>query len=366
MALTKKEKELRQAVLLIEKNNGHAQREGYLRCVKCGKTLSTANDNFYLSSNVLHDGNEAWTKDRPKKSDKKDTVLKYSMRNYVPYCKSCVKQNIDMGDHQTVLDALYMLNRPFINLVFFNTLAEKGMEHRTHESQFGNYLKNLALNFSHLSFKDSEEYENQDDEEVTSTAHEGTIKLSKKAKKLLVEEWGFGHKDEEYQYLDTEMRKLVRSFDCDNHGKKIIMQDVCWLNLDIQVKRLKNEDVTKLLEARTKLMTSGKLNPSSVNSDSELLTIDMLIKKYENDRPIPKADPLWEDVDGIKRYIRIFFLGHLCAMMGLKNKYAKEYEAEMAMYTVKLDEDEDEDEDILSVNEEIMKELDSITEDGDE
>ena len=63
-------------------------------------------------------------------------------------------------------------------------------------------------------------------------------------------------------------------------------------------------------------------------------TFGTLIQKWENERPIPQPDPEFEDVDGIRRYVGAYFLGHLCKMMGIKNRYSAIYEEEMAKYTV--------------------------------
>ena len=73
------------------------------------------------------------------------------------------------------------------------------------------------------------------------------------------------------------------------------------------------------------------------------LTFGTLIKKWENEEPIPEPDPEWADVDGIGKYIRIWFLGHLCKMLGIENEFSKEYEAEMAKFRVELPEDVFED-----------------------
>ena len=53
------------------------------------------------------------------------------------------------------------------------------------------------------------------------------------------------------------------------------------------------------------------------------------IRLYENSKPIPEPDPELQDVDGIIKYISIWFLGHLCKMLGIKNTYCKLYEQEL-------------------------------------
>ena len=49
--------------------------------------------------------------------------------------------------------------------------------------------------------------------------------------------------------------------------------------------------------------------------------------------------------DGIVKYISIWFLGHLCKMLGIKNAYCKMYERELEKMRIEnpeLDEEDDE------------------------
>ena len=70
------------------------------------------------------------------------------------------------------------------------------------------------------------------------------------------------------------------------------------------------------------LLGSANLKPVQ-NNDNALAdsqSFGTLIKKFEEEKPIPEPDPEWKDVDGIVKYITVYFLGHLCKMIGIKNK----------------------------------------------
>ena len=71
------------------------------------------------------------------------------------------------------------------------------------------------------------------------------------------------------------------------------------------------------------------------------------IRKWENTKPIPEPDPELKDVDGIVRYITVWFLGHLCKMLGIKNTYCKLYEDEIAKMRIERPEYEDEDDETM-------------------
>lgn len=74
------------------------------------------------------------------------------------------------------------------------------------------------------------------------------------------------------------------------------------------------------------------------------------VRKWENQRPIPEPDPELKDVDGIIRYISIWFLGHLCKMLGIKNAYCKLYEDELAKMRIERPEYEDDDDETMFNN----------------
>ena len=64
----------------------------------------------------------------------------------------------------------------------------------------------------------------------------------------------------------------------------------------------------------------------------------------EEERPLPKIDPDLEDVDKIGLYIDSFFKGHICKVLGIKNRFFNIYENVMKKYTVsspQYDEEED-------------------------
>lgn len=68
-----------------------------------------------------------------------------------------------------------------------------------------------------------------------------------------------------------------------------------------------------------------------------------MIKNFEEHDPIPEPLPEWQDVDGIAKNITVYFLGHLCKMLGIKNRYSDLYEAEMDKYKAEVPVDDDAD-----------------------
>ena len=86
----------------------------------------------------------------------------------------------------------------------------------------------------------------------------------------------------------------------------------------------------------TDLLSSANLLPRQNvgNAATDSLTFGQLIEKWEQEEPIPEASEEFKDIDGIVKYIDVFFKGHLAKMMGLKNGYSHQYDNYMKQYTV--------------------------------
>lgn len=98
------------------------------------------------------------------------------------------------------------------------------------------------------------------------------------------------------------------------------------------------------------LISAANLKPATKKveekPENDILSFGTGIREWENDKPIPEVDPAFADVDGITKYISVWFLGHLCHMLKIKNSYSKLYEDEIARlrverpeYTAEDDED---------------------------
>ena len=67
----------------------------------------------------------------------------------------------------------------------------------------------------------------------------------------------------------------------------------------------------------------------------------------EEEEPIPEADEEFQDVDGIRKYISVWFFGHLCKMLGVENKYSYLYDQEIERLKVERPEYEGEDDEAI-------------------
>ena len=249
-------------------------------------------------------------------------------------CKNCVKQLIDEKGFDGVLLVLRAMNKPFLQSIW--------------NGNWNDYIKMISsLNqYKHLTFNDSELTGDKikfiprvkmDEEEIDE--FDDDIEQYE-------EKWGRGFTLEEYRFLENEYQKLITHYKCDSYAMEILFQEIAQLRLTIKKAREDNKPVDKELKTLQDLLGSANIKPVQETGANapEQATFGTLIKKYENERPIPEPDEAWKDVDGIRKYISIWFFGHLCRMLGIKNDYYQEYEKEMNKYKVELNEiREDED-----------------------
>lgn len=195
--------------------------------------------------------------------------------------------------------------------------------------------------------------------ESTETISKEDVEISEE----VIAFWGPGYSPEMYEALEQRrsywMSKLPET-DIDI-GTEAIIRQICSLELDINRDRAAGRTVDKSITALNTLLGSASLKPTQ-KKDTTDASIDntpfgVWIQRWENQRPIPEPDPELEDVDGIVRYISIWYFGHLCKMLGIKNSYCKLYEDELAKMRIERPEYDDEDDetmfnDIFGTNEE--------------
>lgn len=156
--------------------------------------------------------------------------------------------------------------------------------------------------------------------------------------------------EEDYEFLTSRYEVYTNAYECDTPVMDELLCQAALESLEIQHKRGRGEDVSKNLKNLQELLGSANIKPNQETgaNATEQATFGLLIKKWENEEPVPEPDEEWRDVDGIGKYIRVWFLGHLCKMMGVQSEYSKEYEDEMTRLRVQMplglrDEDEDDD-----------------------
>lgn len=258
-------------------------------------------------------------------------------------CKGCLESLvIDFNNPNNVFDVMRMIDRPFL-------IQEYEGAKESEKNSFREYMRRLAMRQNReLNFSDSItenlnlKVTNKSNLNSTNILDEDD-QITDDELKELIHFFGRGFKTEDYIWLQNEYADFLNRYECDSKGMELLIKEICLQQLDIQNRRAIGEKVDAQLKTLQDLLGSSNLKPVQETGANavEQESFGTLIKKFEREKPIPEADPLWKDVDGIGKYIKTFFFGHMARALGIENKYQDEYQNEINKYTVEHSDEED-------------------------
>ena len=173
------------------------------------------------------------------------------------------------------------------------------------------------------------------DEQMDDSDEEKMDESKSEIDEELIHRFGPGFKPEEYDYLQTQYEDWLECYACDTKIQEELFKNICLAQLNIyKAQRSEGGDIAKATKAFNDLVLMANIAPKQQkNLLTEADTFGTLIERWEKEEPIPEPDPVWADVDGIKRYISTWFFGHLCKMFKKENDWAQMYEEELSPYT---------------------------------
>lgn len=264
----------------------------------------------------------------------------YKSTHQLPFCKNCVDNEFERllkRFNYEVDKSIYYLCMKIDMPFYINVLegAKKEVE-KTNGKLNRIYITKIN------SFRDKNGYGDSflDGEQLSS--HQITLsdESNKELDKDLVKFWGQGFNSFEYEYLQDFFEDFVNNYECDSPTQILLFKNAAKTQLNAD-KALSDNNISlynSLMKTLSSILGDSNIKPNQESgaNAAEQATFGTLLKKWENEEPVPEPDEEWKDVDGIGKYIRIWFLGHLCKMMGITNDYSKEYEEEMAKLRVNL------------------------------
>lgn len=344
-------------------------------CSKCGRTFTKLGGNFYKSYADLYKGRQylPYCKDCTERlyvtyfnecNDKK-TAMRQLCRKLDMYWNEKLFDSIDIQTTNTTIVSTYVVRLTHIKyagLSYDDTLREEGALW-----VWPTDYKDLAYAERKSAEKEAEarirEVEERAAEEIEAAkrAAEEAIKSAEPEPEEeepvpedVIAFWGAGYTASMYNELEQRKQYYMSSFPDGSEndvGLLSVIRQICALELDINRDRAAGKDVSKSVTTHNTLLGAAGLKPiqkdDGVDAAFEKTPFGVWIERWESKRPIPDPDPEFEDVDGIVRYITIWFLGHLCKMLGIRNSYCKLYEDEIARLRVERPEYEEEDDETL-------------------
>lgn len=271
--------------------------------------------------------------------------------NRLPICRSCINDLYTVFSNQ--YDNYHDVYRRICmlwDIYYDDAIADMAYKESDANHKMTKYIGKISriIEYQRKTYADTIR---KDVNERESSSFTGLSSDAKDViKKKSIEFWGEGFSTEDYKFLDKTLKHWKEQVECDTPSKTALLKRICFNELQTRKALLNGDSTYKLTDELNKILDSAKLQPKQekVEVMSDTHTLGTMIKKWEDDegKPIPKVLPEFEDVDGIRKYLSVWFYGHLCKMIGRKNKWSKMYDEEIAKFTVTKPEYNSDDDDI--------------------
>lgn len=166
----------------------------------------------------------------------------------------------------------------------------------------------------------------------------GDLDEEQQIDKATIRFWGPGLPVDMYIELNDRYEYWLSKYPEDtilDAGEEAILRQICNIEVEINRDRATGKSIDKNISALNNLLGSANLKPTQKKeAENIFVPFGVEIANFEREDPIIDPDPEFDDVDGIRKNITTWFLGHLAKMGGIKNAYIKEYEDEMKKYTI--------------------------------
>lgn len=310
-------------------------------CYKCGTQYSRLKGYFPVNYSALYKG-----------------------VGYIPVCKSCIDKMYDgyLAQCNDQRHAVRQVCRK-LDLYWSENVYDVVSRKSTTRTMMTQYIAKInSITYAGKSYDDTlseegtlwgftnAEQEVEKAEPIDDEVPDENIDIPED----IVTFWGKGYSNEMYEILEEKFAYYKKNLPPNtkiNIGVERLLRQVCIMEAKVDKDSAAGKSVEKTVETYAKLLGDLNLKPAQqkddTNSSIENTPFGVWIRRWENQRPIPEPDPELKDVDGIIRYISIWFLGHLCKMLNIKNSYCKLYEDEMAKRRIERPEYEDEDDETM-------------------
>jgi transcription elongation factor Elf1 len=294
-------------------------------CSVCGKKYLKQKDNFPASQSPLYFGNN----------------------KFLNICNNCfdnifIQYSNMLGDEDKAIERICMK----YDIYFNDSLCESSKKISADRSRIKTYVSRANLQQYAGRTYDTTLSERESDaittlEEFNEVKEGSDSKVTANTIKL----WGFGFSLEDYEFLNNQFSDWKAKCVIDGKARESLVRELCIIKLQQNKSLLANKiDLyDKLTGTYQKVLVNANLQPKQEDANEKAgeKPMGVMIEMFEKERPVPEPLDEWRDVDGIIRFITIYFLGHLCKMLNIKNKYSKLYEDEMQKYRVEIPELED-------------------------
>lgn len=309
-------------------------------CTRCTRSFTNQKGNFPSSQSPMYRENGG----------------------YLPICRHCVEEMFAhykevLGDEKAAIRRICLKFDIYWNDKVYHMINKSS----TTSSRVLSYIsKSNLMQFVGKTFDDTLDEEGGIGPSIVVLS-DGEEDIEQQPDTIVIpsdiaEFWGQGFAPNFYMELERRFKYWVG--DTDRYSMDVsdcaVIRQICILEVTIARDTAQGKAIDKHVNSLNNLLGSANLKPvqkrqsEGLDSATEGTPFGVWIRKIENTRPISEPDPELKDVDGVIKYISVWFLGHLCKMLKKDNAYSRLYEEEMEKLRVSRPEYEGEDEeDIL-------------------
>lgn len=282
------------------------------QCTCCGKELPLTE--FYKSQSKL-----------------------YKANGKLPCCKQCVEDtyNENLQKYKSEEKALY---QTLYNLdVYYDIkLCKRCLidTYGTDKNIVRAYFSNINLiQYREKTAKDSPPMPSlwniDEDEFETYKLEDVDIEKPVLITKDIMTRWGEGRSNEDYMYLEDMYNVMIKTYDTSNPMSVETYKQIVLNYLDVKkLRESKNPDnkkIGEILKINSMLQADCRIKDVQASNDEDNMYWSKFIEDIEWTEPIPRAEKEFADVDGIKKYIKKWFVEPFAKSRKLKeNNSSKE------------------------------------------
>lgn len=298
---------------------------------------------------------------------------KLFMKNdgYLPICWSCVMDlyntyTSDFGSDYRGMERVCCKLDYYWDRSLFDAVKEGKASNKTDEPNAKTYITKVVTRgassrktyddtLKEISDERKINYVQQIEDETALGLHDA---LNGEPTPEMVRFWGAGFDNQDYFWLEDRFKRWADEDKQDRGentqidiGAETIYKQICILERTIDRENAAGHQTDKLVSQLNQLVQTvrGKMGKAREGAEGGFdgQPLGVGIRMYEFERPIPEAPDELKDVGGLIRLITIWFFGHLCKMLHIKNSYCKLYEEEIERLKIERPELSDEDDDNL-------------------
>lgn len=245
-------------------------------------------------------------------------------RGRLPYCKACCSEFYDrlLVELQDEMKALYKFCMQ-LDIYFDKDLANTLLANPTKmNTNLGlRYINKMGLvQYRNKTFADTKAFinvfpisEEELEEIMYINAERNKEEVKKKQKDMVTEEmitrWGIGYEPDEYLFLEERFQVMLNSYDNSNPASIWDYQEMCINYLELRKNRGNPTAQKNYQEMIDKLQKGCKMKISQLdNSEDDAASFGRFIDRIEMYEPCEKKLSFFDDIDGIRKYIKKWFV----------------------------------------------------------